>query len=229
MTTNKLHIIRNITTSKLIIILAFTIAAPSFLEIDFPEAFATTTEWKSEISVGILETQHSEFGIDFQVITHSNNGLKLEWSQPQISDNQILTGYEIFRKTSYTNYVIIVENLNPTESTYLDLDLSIGYYGYLIKPILEKKPSDSITKHGIDRNHNLFSSYLFGQELLAQQTLNKILNAKSLQKNSTEEPLTHYSSFLKRTEDPILQSQIKQEILKAEKIFFHNFDVQINH
>ena len=74
MTANKLHIIRNITTSKLIIILAFTIAAPSFLEIDLPEAFATTTEWKSEISVGILETEPSEFGIDFQVNTHSNDG-----------------------------------------------------------------------------------------------------------------------------------------------------------
>jgi hypothetical protein len=226
---NKLHIIRKIFTSKLIIILALMIGFSSFLEINLPEAFATTSEWKSEISVGILDMEPSAFGIDLQIITFSNDGLKLQWNTPEISDDQILTGYQIFRKTSNTDYVNIVENLNPTTTTYLDLELPIGYYGYLIKPIFDKKPSDPITKHGIDRKNNLFNSYLLGQELLAKQTLNKILNEKSIEKKSIEEPLTHYSSFLKRTDDPILQNQIKQEILKAEKIFFQKFYVQVNH
>jgi hypothetical protein len=226
---NQNSILRNISTSKLLIILAFALTISSFLEIELPNAFATTTEWISEISVGILETEPTALGIDLQIITHSNDGLKLEWNAPQISDNQILTGYEILRKTSYSDYVVIVKNLNPTKTTYLDLELPIGYYGYLIKPILDKKPYDPVTKHGIDRKNNMFNSYLVGQELLAKQTLNKILSEKSIQKESIEEPLTHYSNFLKRSEDPILQNQIKQEILKAEKIFFQKFYVQVNH
>jgi len=96
-------------------------------------------------------------------------------------------------------------------------------------PIIENEPADKITMHGIDRNNNMFDSYMLGQELVAQNTLNEILNEKSIQKNSMPEPFTYEYDFLKRSEDPILQKNILNEIIKAQKIFYEKFVVTINH
>jgi len=62
-------------------------------------AFADTTEWNSEILVGILESENIENGINVKVSTISNNGLKIEWSEPNLTENLLVTGYQILRKT----------------------------------------------------------------------------------------------------------------------------------
>ena len=191
--------------------------------------FADTTEWNSEILVGILESENTENGINVKVSTISNNGLKIEWSEPNLTENLLVTGYQILRKTLDNNYSVLVENTKSLETSYIDDGLVSNYYGYKILPITVNMPSDQITLHGIDRNNNLFASYLAGQELIAQQTLEKILNTKTIQNNSLEKPKTHHYEFLKRSEDPVLQHNISIELLKAEKIFSQYFNVQINH
>ena len=193
------------------------------------DVFAITTEWKSDIQVGFLEPKNSEYDTNLKISTISNHELKLEWQEPTLLDNLDVVGYKIFRKTINSDYVVILENTKSTETIYIDKELSADYYGYKIVPIIENEPSDKITMHGIDRNNNMFDSYLLGQELVAQNTLNKILNEKSIQKNSMPQPFTYEYDFLKRSEDPILQKNISNEIIKAQKIFYEKFVVTINH
>ncbi len=193
------------------------------------DVFAITTEWKSDIQVGFLEPKNSEYDTNLKISTISNNELKLEWQEPILLDNLDVVGYKIFRKTINSDYITIIENTKSTETIYIDKELSVDYYGYKIVPLIENEPSDKITMHGIDRNNNMFDSYMLGQELVAQNTLNKILNEKSIQKTSIPEPFTYEYDFLKRSEDPILQKNISNEIIKAQKIFYEKFVITINH
>jgi len=193
------------------------------------DVLAATTEWKSDFQVGFLEPENSEYDTNLKISTISTHELKLEWQEPTLSDNLDVVGYKIFRKTINSDYITIIENTNSTETIYVDSKLSADYYGYKIVPIIENKPADKITMHGINRNHNMFDSYLLGQELVALNTLNEILNEKSIQKNSMPEPFTYEYDFLKRSEDPILQKNISNEIIKAQKIFYEKFIVAINH
>ncbi len=93
---------------------------------------------------------------------------------------------------------------------------------------LNEKIDDEITSHLFDRNHVLFDTYMKGQELLAQHTLNSILVDK-IQNIESEEPNTHYSIFLKRSEDVDLQKKIVYEKHLATKTFNQLFDVKQNY
>jgi len=137
-------------------------------------AFAETTEWKSEFLAGILPTELSEFDINLQVSTFSNNELKLDWNESDVSNNLVVVGYKIMRKTIDTEYNILVENTYSTETSYMDGELSKNYYGYKIIPITEREKPEPISKHGIDRDHALFNTYKQGQELLAKQSLGQL-------------------------------------------------------
>ena len=214
-------------TSGMFLLLAVIVLG--FSEVETQNAFATTTEWRSEIQVGFLSTEKSEYEMNLQISTISNHGLKLDWQKPTVSENSEVVGYKIFRKTINTNYITIVENTNSSETFYIDEKLPANYYGYKVEPIIEYKTPDKITMHGIDRNNNMFNSYLLGQELVAQHTLEKILNENPIQKKSIDEPFSYEFNFLKRSEDPILQQNITNEITKAQKIFAEKFVVTINH
>lgn len=224
----KIRITETFNSSRtMVLVLALTIFG--ITNFGANNAFAATTEWNSDISVGIIDSEYPENEINLKVTTYSNNGLSLVWDEPNLSDNLVVVGYQILRKTLDSDYITIVDNTPSTETSYIDDELAADYYGYKIVPITEHEPSDQVTMHGIDRNNNLFNSYLAGQELLAQYTLNEILNEKSIQNNFSDEPITYYSEFLKRSEDPVLQRNIALEILKAEQIFNLQFNIEINH
>ena len=150
-----------------------TIVCTGILIANANNAFAETLEWKSEFLAGILPTEPSEFDINLKVSTHSNNALQLDWNEPNVSNNLVVVGYKIMRKTIDTEYNILVENSYSTETSYIDGELSKNYYGYKIIPITETKP-EPISEHGIDRNHAWFNIYKQGQALLAQSILEKI-------------------------------------------------------
>ncbi len=150
-----------------------TIVCTGILIANANNAFAETLEWKSEFLAGILPTEPSEFDINLKVSTHSKNALKLDWDEPNVSNNLVVVGYKIMRKTIDTEYNILVENTYSTETSYIDGELSKNYYGYKIIPITETKP-EPISKHGVDRNHAWFNIYKQGQALLAQSILEKI-------------------------------------------------------
>jgi len=128
-------------------------------------AFAGTTQWKSDIMIGIMEPEYSESNLELQITTYSNDGLKIEWNTPYMPRNEILVGYEILRKTLDTDYIMIVPNTNSLETTFVDEQLQSGYYSYKVSPIT--KPYDKIPINGLDRLHPLFPDYLKYQELIA--------------------------------------------------------------
>ena len=205
-----------------------TIVSIGILIANVNNAFAETIEWKSDIAAGILPTEPSEFDINLIVSTYSNNELKLEWNEPSVSNNQVVVGYKIMRKTIDTEYITLVEKIDATETYYIDGELSKNFYGYKIVPITERKKPESISMHGINRNHSMFDIYCKGQELLAKQILKEVFNGKTIENTSIKEPLTHYGKFIKRADDPILQNAIRNELIKAEQVF-RLFNVQINH
>lgn len=214
--------------SKKITLLLFSMVLCFFYGIE-EKAYGIVTEWNSNISVGIMDSPQFENGIEIKIETISVDGLKIEWNNPPLSNDLIITGYEISRKSLDGTYEVIIKNTNSTATTYFDLNLPPGYYGYKIIPITEKKPSDQLTMHGIDRQSNLFLTYVLGQELLAKSTMNDILNGRTIQNNSIKEPFSHYYNPLKRTEDPVLQNQILLEISKAEQLFSQKYNIQTNH
>ena len=91
-----------------------------------------------------------------------------------------------------------------------------------------KKRIDGITQHGIDRHNAWFESYKHGQELLAKEKLNLIMDGKEIENNSNYLPKTHYGDFYNTLENIQLQSDIKFQKLKAKYIFSQLYDVGYN-
>ena len=206
-----------------------TIVGIGILIANANNAFAETLEWKSEFLAGILPTEPSEFDINLKVSTHSKNALQLDWNEPNVSNNLVVVGYKIMRKTIDTEYNILVENTYSTETSYIDGELSKNYYGYKIIPITERKKPEPISKHGIDRNHSMFDAYCKGQELLAKKTLDTMLNGKLKYYDSLKEPITIIYDPIKRVDDFELQQRINNEKYDAYQLFKNLFDVQQNH
>jgi len=84
------------------------------------------------------------------------------------------------------------------------------------------KIDDGITSHGYDRTNARFDNYKLGQELLAKQTLDSMIRGE-IQNNSMDEPITHYSEFLKRSENPELQQSFVDSKLHAYHTFYKLF------
>ena len=183
--------------------------------------------WKSDYLVGILDSEESV--IPIKVITFSKNSLQLKWQKPEIKHQEII-GYEILRKGPNSDYQLILETSNPKNTSYVDRNLSEGYYGYKIIPILQKIESNKITAHGINRNNDLFSSYARGQELLAQYTLKQ--NCIRCSDESFEEIDNIFAYEFpkddKRTGQDF-QSHINSEMSKAAESFHTLFDVRHNY
>ena len=209
--------------------LTISIVGIDNLSTEVNHAFAETLEWNSHITAGILPTEPSEFDTRVVVSTYSTNALKLEWQEPDLPSNKVTVGYEILRRTIDTEYLTVVKITESTKTSYIDVDLPKGYYGYQIIPIIENKQPEPISMHGIDRNHSMFETYVKGQELLAKTTLNEIMHGKSIQNDSLEEPKTYYYDPIARVDDPLLQSKIIKEIIRAIQLFDLLFDVHINH
>ncbi|AJW70688.1 hypothetical protein [Nitrosopumilus adriaticus] len=91
-----------------------------------------------------------------------------------------------------------------------------------------EKPIDGITQHGIDRNNAWFESYKKGQELLAEEKLDLMLDDLETEENSKHAPQTHYGDFYNSSENIQLQSDIKFQKLKAKYIFSQLYDVKHN-
>ena len=138
------------------------------LSLNADDAYSETIQWTSDFTVGILNSESSEFGIDLKVSTFDKNAIILEWSEP---DTDKIDGYQILRKTLDTEYIIHIENTNTQDTSFVDENLQKGYYDYKIIPVTQKPDPQIISKHGIDREHSLFEAYLMGQELLAKAML----------------------------------------------------------
>jgi len=207
-----------------------TIVCIGILIANANNAFAETVEWKSEFLAGILPTEPSEFDINLKVSTHSKNALQLDWNEPNVSNNLVVVGYKIMRKTIDTEYNILVENTYSTETSYIDGELSKNYYGYKIIPITETKP-EPISKHGIDRNHAWFNIYKQGQELLAKELLEQICPACS-DKEFAEIYDIVSNELPKRIDklsDPEIQNKMLQESKVAENTLRQIFDSLYGH
>jgi len=185
--------------------------------------------WKSDYTIGILDSSNDSL-ISVQVTTFSSDSLQLEWQKPDVTKNQKIIGYEILRKEINSDYQSIVKITNSKNTSYIDRDLNEGYYGYIIIPVLEKIELDKIPMQGINRQHDLFSAYMKGQQLLAQQTLEK--SCIRCFDESFEEIdnifAYEFSDEDKRTR-PNQQLNIKSEISKAMQYFDILFNVKNNH
>jgi len=208
-----------------------TIVCTGILIANANNAFAETLEWKSEFLAGILPTEPSEFDVNLKVSTFSNNELKLDWNEPDVSNNLVAVGYKILRKTIDAEYNILVENTYSTETSYIDGELSKNYYGYKIIPITERKKPEPISMHGIDRNNALFNIYKQGQELLAKQVLEQICPS-CFDKEFAEIYDIVSSDLPKRINklsDPEIQNKMLQESKVAENTLRQIFDSLYGH
>jgi len=207
-----------------------TIVCTGILIANANNAFAETLEWKSEFLAGILPTEPSEFDINLKVSTFSNNELKLDWNEPNVSNNLVVVGYKIMRKTINTEYNILVENTYSTETSYIDGELSKNYYGFKIIPITERKP-EPISKHGIDRNHAWFNIYKQGQELLAKELLEQICPACSDKKFAEIYDIVsnELPKRIDKLSDPEIQNKMLQESKVAENTLRQIFDSLYGH
>jgi len=188
-------------------------------------AFAETSEWKSEFLAGILPTEPSEFDINLQVSTFSNNELKLDWNESDVSNNLVVVGYKIMRKTIDTEYDILVENTHSVETSYIDGELSKNYYGYKIIPITEREKPEPISKHGIDRNHTWFNIYKQGQELLAKQSLEQLCSSCFEKEFAEINDIFSYEfpKQISKLSDPEVQYKMIFESERAQKIMDNLF------
>ncbi len=200
----------------------FLVSGIALFGIGYSSAYADTAEWQSNFGVGILNTEDSL--IPLKVSTLSEDSLKIQWQLPETKNHEIVTGYEIFRKDLNSGYRQINEISDLENLVYVDKDLPDGYYGYKIVPIFDTKKSDKITKHGIDRKHNLFETYLKGQELIAKQ----VWNGKEIQSELPNSYSIEYE-YSEEQHELELQSKITQEITRAEKFFHQIFRIKINH
>ncbi len=185
--------------------------------------------WKSEYRAGILNSEDDSL-IPVKVTTFSKDSLQLQWQEPDIAKNQKIIGYEILRKDLNSNYHVIIENMNQKKMSYIDRNLDDGYYAYKIIPILQKIEISKITMHGIDRHHNLFSTYVGGQQLLAYSTLGQYCPRCFDESFEEINNIFQYefSDENKRTRQSY-QSNIDSEVLKATHLFDILFDVTNNH
>ncbi len=183
----------------------------------------SSVEWKSEYRVGILN-EKSESVIPVKVTTFSKDALKIQWESPEIQKNEIITGYKILRKEMNSSYQVITDETNSKNLVYYDKNLPDGYYSYKVIPIIEKEESDKITMHGINRWSNLFSIYMKGQELLAKQ----VWDSAEIQSELPDSNAIEFKG-VSRMSNPIFQSAIIDEVLKAKQIFIEKFDVKSNH
>ncbi len=188
-------------------------------------AFAETSEWKSEFLAGILPTEPSEFDINLQVSTFSNNELKLDWNESDVSNNLVVVGYKIMRKTIDTEYDILVENTHSTETSYIDGELSKNYYGYKIIPITEREKPEPISKNGIDRNNLWFNIYKQGQELLAKQVLEQLCPSCSDKEFAEINDIVSNDlpKRISKLSDPEVQYKMIFESERAQKIMDNLF------
>ena len=190
--------------------------------------FAEETTWKSDYRVGILNYDN-EFDVPVKVTTFSKDSLMIEWNKPKIQSSEILTGYEIQRKDLNSDYRTI-DNIDPKNISYLDKKLNEGYYAYKVIPIIEQQQADDITMHGIDRKSNIFTIYLKGQELLAENTLKQ--NCTSCFDPEFEEIDNtfryKFSEHDKRL-DAEFRTKMTFEITKASNFFSNLFNVKSNH
>lgn len=185
--------------------------------------------WKSDYLIGILDSDDDSL-ISVQVTTFSKDSLQLNWQKPDVSKNQKIIGYEIFRKDLNSDYHSINEISNSKMTSYIDRNLNEGYYGYKIIPIIEKIETNKITKNVINRYDDLFSMYVKGQQLLANHTLKQSC-IRCFDKSFEEIDNIFAYEFLegdKRTRQNH-QSNIESEILKAIQLFKILFDVKNNH
>lgn len=83
---------------------------------------------------------------------------------------------------------------------------------------------DTLTMHGCDRDCNWFESYKLNQELLAELQLNQMLNGKIIDGESPKEPFSHYFHIVQRSDDPILQKAIQDEIIKSTELYEELFN-----
>ncbi len=157
--------------SKLVFAVIASLIIFGVLSLNANDAYSETLQWESDFTAGILTTEPSEFGIDLRVTTFDINSIKLEWQEPDIDKK--IAGYQILRKTLYSEYVIYIENTHSLETSFVDENLQKGYYGYKVIPVTQKHDPQIISMHGIDRNHSLFDAYLKGQQLLAEALMQK--------------------------------------------------------
>lgn len=216
---------------KIVILVKLKIKIERFLlmvivlgSISITSVFAESPlEWESDYRVGILD-QSPDSWIPVKVSTFSHDTLKIEWESPEIQKNEIITGYKILRKDMNSSYRIVLENTNSKDSSYIDKNLPDGYYAYKVVPIIEKQKSDKITMHGIQRMSNIFDIYKKGQELLAKNEW----NSEGIQSQVPDSKSVEYKK-LDRTNNPVFQGILNDEILKAQQLFEKLFDVKINH
>ncbi|BDQ30564.1 MAG: fibronectin type III domain-containing protein [Nitrosopumilus sp.] len=185
--------------------------------------------WKSEYFVGILDSKTDEH-IPVMVTTFSKDSLKLDWAKPEITTNQKIISYDVLRKDLNSDYYKIAEITNLKQSSYIDMNLNEGYYGYKIIPVLMKTDSDKITMHGINREHSFFPTYVQGQQLVAQNLLKQ--NCLKCFDDSFEEIDNifqyEFSEYTKRTNNEY-QQNLDSESLRTENLFAFLFKIRNNH
>ena len=185
--------------------------------------------WKSEYFVGILDSEKDEL-VPVTVSTFSKDSLQLTWEKPDVTKNQKITGYEILRKELNSDYQIIDNITNSKKTSYIDMNLSEGYYGYKVISILEKIELNKITNNRIDRHDEFFSTYVKGQQLLAQHTLEQSC-IRCFDESFEEIDNIFAYEFLnddKRSKQNH-QFNMELEMLKAIQLFDILFDEKNNH
>jgi len=97
--------------------------------------------------------------------------------------------------------------------------------------VLDQLP-DPITMHGLDRNNNLFKSYINGQRLLAQESFNQQVNGKTIQNpefSNLENYLYIPTNFDESEYEELLQQIILKEMEKAEDLFSRIYEIESNY
>ena len=191
--------------------------------------FAESISWKSEYLVGILNYDN-ESEIPITITTYSIDSLKIEWKSPSISTNQYLEGYEIQRRTIDSEFTTIIPIYDSKKTFFIDENLDEGYYTYNVIPIIKNQRADEITMHGIDRKHNLFSIYLKGQELLAQNTLKEnCMKCFDDEFDKLDNIFRYEFSDISKRQDTQFQDTLSFEITKAQNFFEKIFEFKTNH
>ena len=191
--------------------------------------FAEPISWKSEYLVGILNYE-DESVIPIEVTTFSIDSLKVEWESPLVSTTQILEGYEIQRRTMDSEFTTIIPIYDSKKTFFIDKKLDEGYYAYNVIPIIKNQRADDITMHGIDRKHNLFSIYMKGQELLAENTLKEnCLKCFDEEFDKLDNIFRYEFSEITKRQNSEFQDSVSYEIAKAKTFFEKIFEIRTNH
>ena len=84
----------------------------------------------------------------------------------------------------------------------------------------------------MDRNNNLFKSYINGQILLAHESFNQQVHGKTIQ-NHEFSNLNNYgflpSNFDEDEYEELLQKRILNEVDNAEELYSRIYEIKINH